>query len=103
VKAGKIAYGLVDVLLGEKLTAFKYSLQTQFTIATLSGRVVETHKKLSDILKMYKSAQLIKEQRRQITEPTAGPLREILPGGTKNDTGSPSFWGPCRNLYGLLV
>jgi len=52
---------------------------------------------------MYKSAQLIKEQRRQITEPTAGPLREILPGGTKNDTGSPSFWGPCRNLYGLLV
>jgi len=45
VKAGKIAYGLVDVLLGEKLTAFKYSLQTQFTIATLSGRVVETHKK----------------------------------------------------------
>jgi len=32
-----------------------------------------------------------------------GPPREILPGGTTTDTGPPSFWGPCRNLYSLLV
>jgi len=33
----------------------------------------------------------------------AGTLREILPGGTKTDTGPPSFWAPRQNLYSLLV
>jgi len=32
-----------------------------------------------------------------------GPPKEILPGGTKTDTGPPSFCGPCQNWYSLLV
>lgn len=32
-----------------------------------------------------------------------GHLREILPGGTKTDTGPPSFWGPGQDLYSLFV
>jgi len=32
----------------------------------------------------------------------AGPLRQFVPGGTKTDPGSPSFWGPRRNLCSLF-
>jgi len=32
-----------------------------------------------------------------------GPLREILPGVTKTDTGPSELLGPRRNLYSLFV
>jgi len=32
----------------------------------------------------------------------SGPLREILPGGTKDDTGPPRLWCPCWNFIGCL-
>jgi len=33
----------------------------------------------------------------------AGYPREILPGGTKTDTGTPYFSGPRRNLLSLFL
>jgi len=34
-----------------------------------------------------------------ISGPQPRPLREIVPGGTKTDTGTPSFWGPHWHLH----